>query len=162
MQSKLASSFLIISGMKKFIILFAMLLILSLSGCREDRHYFVTIINNSDYTIVVTGNRAGSTLVGSRDPRVTFSYVFESGTPNIEPHSELILDMTPIYFEKFPGDPTDRLRFYIIGKDVFDAAGGKPRNLNPGDYLGYIDLSGDEAKAVNWTVRFPDDTTNNL
>ncbi len=147
-----------------------MLPALLLCGCCKDRHYFVTIINNSDYTIVVTSNRAGPTLIGSLNPDVSFSYPIHPNTNGpsipIEPHSKQVLNMEPMYFEKFLGtQPTaerDRLRFYVIDKVVFDVAGGKPRNLNPDDYLGYIDLSSDEARAVNWTFSFPDDTINNM
>jgi hypothetical protein len=153
--------------MKKQIILLAILAALLLCGCGKERHSLVTIINNSDYTIVVTANRAGPTLVGSINPRVSFSYtIYQHGTPVLEPHSKQIIDMSPVYFEKFLGTQgdveRDRLRFYIINKTVFDAAGGNPRNLNPDDYLGYIDLSSDEARAVNWTFSFPDDTINNM
>ncbi len=156
--------------MKKYVILLAMLPTLLLSGCVKDRHYFVTIINNSDYTIAVTSSRAGSTLIGSLKPDVSLSYVIHPNTNGssipIDPHSKRVLDMSPTYFEKFTGtQPTaerDRLRFYIIDKPVLDAVGGRPRELDPEDYLGYIDLSSSEAAAINWTFRFPDDTINNM
>lgn len=148
--------------MKKIIQLpfFLTVLTVLLCSCEDDYHYNVKIINNSDKTVVLTGSRAGSTIIGSLEADVTFSWVFQNGLSPVSPHSESILDMSPIYFEMFTH--TDRNRFYFIDKEVFDAAGGKPKNLKPDDYLGYIDLFASEAEAMEWTIRFPDDTINNM
>ena len=123
--------------MKKTVVIPAVLLITLLCSCDKDRHYYVKIVNNSDKTVVVTGSRAGRTIIGSLEPDVTFSWVPQNGAPPIEPHSELILDLSPVYFEMF-NENIDRCRFYFIEESVFDTAGGNLKQLNPGDYLGYI------------------------
>ena len=153
--------------MKRAILLSAIsatLLTSLLCSCKQftgNRHYYAQIINNSDYTVVVTGSWVvKDTLINSLEPDVSLSWVFQDGAPPVAPHFVSTLNLAPTYFEEYNGK-YDRLRLYFIDENVFDAAGGDPRNINPWDYLGYIDLSSGEAAAANWTIRFPDETINN-
>lgn len=147
--------------MKKLQIYVLFLLAVSLmaSSCPKDTQSIAKIVNNSDEYISVTVDACHTSMVNDFVLSIVHSSPNSNGSSSYAPHTYGLFELDKgSYFENYaPPGSNDRIRFYFINKELFDANGGNPRNMAPDDFIAHIDLSLAQIKSMNWTIRFPED-----